>query len=135
MIRDLFNTTGPSHQASLDVGKCIDSMDTFLTVGMLATRLGLCQYLEPNDTPTLAKPLFLFMDQSELHTVISDNRAGGRPGNIPIVDLDELLAVMEYDDSEGIEPFHQQDTDIRATQELMIGNTSGNPIGNFRRQG
>ena len=29
-VRDLFNMTGPSHQPSLDVGKCIDSMETFL---------------------------------------------------------------------------------------------------------
>ena len=52
-IRNLFNTTGPSHQVSLKVGKCLDSMDTFLMVATLAIRLGLHQYLEPDDTPTI----------------------------------------------------------------------------------
>ena len=72
------------------------------------------------------------MDQSKLHAVISDNRAGCRPADIPNADLDEFIAELGYNSFEELELFDQQDMDIRATQELMVGNTSGNPVGSFR---
>ena len=116
---------------SLDVGTCIDSMDTFLTVAGLAGRLNLWRYLEPDDMPTLVKPLFLFMDQSKLHALISNNRAGSRATDLLNADIDKLVADLGYNHFEEVELFSQQDTDIKATQELMVRIISGNPVDDF----
>ena len=70
---------------------------------MLAIRLGLRQYLEPEHSLTIGRSLFLFLDKSELFTVLSDNKAGGRPEDIPTTDLKELLALLGYIDSADIE--------------------------------
>ena len=65
-------------------------------VAPLVIRLGLHQYLEPQDIRTMGRSLFLFMDQSEFFDVLSENKAGGRTEDISTTELQELITLVEF---------------------------------------